>query len=135
MEDSPLPDMASPMSLADAASPAPAPNHINMTMPGGQHPSLLMSMGQEGQEGHSDSVLSVEVPGSNPMECEGQDDDFLDQGASLGARPKTGSNVIVDDSPLQNQMAKNKECKTLVFISFSFLLSRERGVKPYVEVC
>jgi hypothetical protein len=28
-----------------------------------------------------------------------------------GARPKQYSNVIVDDSPLQNQMEKNKECK------------------------
>ena len=28
-----------------------------------------------------------------------------------GARPKQYSNVIVDDSPLQNQMQKNKECK------------------------
>ncbi len=30
-----------------------------------------------------------------------------------GARPKQYSNVIVDDSPLQNQMEKNKECKCL----------------------
>ena len=30
---------------------------------------------------------------------------------STGARPKMFSNVIVDDSPLQNQMQKNKECK------------------------
>ena len=30
-----------------------------------------------------------------------------------GARPKQYSNVIVDDSPLQNQMQKNKECKNL----------------------
>ena len=29
-----------------------------------------------------------------------------------GARPKQYSNVIVDDSPLQNQMQKNKECKS-----------------------
>ena len=28
-----------------------------------------------------------------------------------GARPKKYSNVIVDESPLQNQMEKNKECK------------------------
>lgn len=28
-----------------------------------------------------------------------------------GARPKQYSNVIVDESPLQNQMEKNKECK------------------------
>ena len=33
------------------------------------------------------------------------------EAASLGARPKQYSNVIVDDSPLQNQMKKNKECK------------------------
>ena len=30
-----------------------------------------------------------------------------------GARPKQYSNVIVDDSPLQNQMQKNKECKII----------------------
>ena len=28
-----------------------------------------------------------------------------------GARPKQYSNVIVDDSPLQNQMERNKECE------------------------
>lgn len=28
-------------------------------------------------------------------------------------RPTPGSNVIVDDSPLQNQMERNKECKSV----------------------
>ena len=37
----------------------------------------------------------------------------------LGARPKLYSNVIVDDSPLQNQMRKNAECKTWKFSSKS----------------
>ena len=36
-------------------------------------------------------------------------------GSQMGARPKQYSNVIVDDSPLQNQMERNKECK--IFLS------------------
>ena len=32
-----------------------------------------------------------------------------------GARPKIFSNII-DDSPLQNQIQRNKECKNLKFI-------------------
>ncbi len=36
-------------------------------------------------------------------------DDFID----TGARPKTMSNII-DDSPLQNQIQRNKECKNLI---------------------
>ena len=45
-----------------------------------------------------------------------------------GARPKQYSNVIVDDSPLQNQMQKNKECKSKnpvknVIVTFVWFLS------------
>lgn len=48
----------------------------------------------------------------SPEETEGGMEEHSVQGASNGgARPKQYSNVIVDDSPLQNQMEKNKECK------------------------
>ena len=47
-----------------------------------------------------------EVLGSNPEEVMGSNPNHG------GARPKQYSNVIVDDSPLQNQMEKNKECKS-----------------------
>ena len=42
-----------------------------------------------------------------------------------GARPKQYSNVIVDDSPLQNQMEKNKACKFQ-----GILLSGPRALCP-----
>ena len=38
-----------------------------------------------------------------------------------GARPKQYSNVIVDDSPLQNQMEKNKECKSKFYMTLLLL--------------
>ena len=37
-----------------------------------------------------------------------------------GARPKQYSNVIVDESPLQNQMEKNKECKFFLCVMCNF---------------
>ena len=56
----------------------------------------------------SSSPLPLQNPedlDSNPEEVMGSNQDHG------GARPKQYSNVIVDDSPLQNQMEKNKECK------------------------
>ena len=56
----------------------------------------------------SSSPLPLQNPedlDSNPEEVMGSNHDHG------GARPKQYSNVIVDDSPLQNQMEKNKECK------------------------
>ena len=63
--------------------------------------------------------LPVQVNGDNMANCSPADPE--DHGGSMedhagssygGARPKQYSNVIVDDSPLQNQMEKNKECKS-----------------------
>ena len=115
---SPWADLASPMSTADTASPAPANALLSLALgsPGQTHE--MAPPGSSPGQTHSDQVtmsalspgFAEGVPGSNPgpssMECESED-----EGMSLGARPKMVGNVIVDDSPLQNQMQKNKECK------------------------
>ena len=118
---SPWPDLASPMSTADTASPAAPANallSLALGSPGQTHETA--PPGSSRGQTQSDQVVmsgpssgfAEGVPGSNPgpssMECESED-----EAMSLGARPKMVGNVIVDDSPLQNQMQKNKECKQI----------------------
>ena len=58
-----------------------------------------------------DQIVETVTDGEIDTETEDMGSNPEEEPHFGGARPKQYSNVIVDDSPLQNQMEKNKECK------------------------
>ena len=65
--------------------------------------------GQMEQQGNGGGNKVEWTMGGGGVEHEEEQVQYVDH--RHGLKPKTGNNVIVDESPLQNQMEKNKECE------------------------
>ena len=73
---------------------------------------------------------------SNNIESfiESDEESEVNMASFNGARPKQYSNVIVDESPLQNQMEKNKECKYYELVSYLENLQTEITYRKFYQI-